>query len=387
MNRMPAPLLGLGTTFAGFGVLYGAWTARLPALEQRLSLDSGQLGTAIFAASLSGTIVLPLAGWGASRFSGRGPLWTGLALMAAGLTVSAFAPNLPLFIAAGCGIGAGFGVVDVTASAHGLALERSTNRRLLSSLHGMWSVGLLVGSGTAALAAVLAAGPRLQFPVVAAGVLGVSLFAVPRSTSVQVEAADDAAHFVLPRGVLALPAIIGFCAVFAETATINWSAVFLSGPARASGAVAAAGVVAFSVAMVLSRFAGDALTARWGISGIALRGGLLSMAGMLVAIGTRSPIPALLGLALVGAGCSVVVPALFRLAGSVPGVSAAAGIAAVATAGYLGSVANGPTVGFLAREVGLSRALLAVVVASAVVASLGLRLDRGARRCTASDSR
>ena len=76
---------------------------------------------------------------------------------------------------------------------------------------------------------------------------------------------------------------------------------------------------------------------------------------MVLAIATRSPLPGLAGFALVGAGCAAIVPALFRVAGSVPGVGAGAGIAAVATAGYTGGVVNGPAIGFLARGVGLHR--------------------------------
>ena len=128
--------------------------------------------------------------------------------------------------------------------------------------------------------------------------------------------------------------------------------------------------------MAAARFAGDPLLLRWGVTGLARRGGLLSCAGVVVAVATRSPAPALVGFALVGAGCAVLVPALFRVAGSVPGVGAGAGIAAVATAGYTGSVLNGPAIGFLARGTGLAGALGLVAGASALIALLGPRLDR-----------
>ena len=155
---------------------------------------------------------------------------------------------------------------------------------------------------------------------------------------------------------------------------MNWSAVFLAGPAQASAAVAAAGVVAFAVAMTLARLVGDSLTVRWGVAGLARRGGLLTVAGIGLALATRSPVPGLVGFALVGAGCAAIVPALFRVAGSVEGVAAGAGIAAVATAGYTGGVLNGPAIGFLARGVGLTAALSLVGVAGALIALLGPRL-------------
>jgi hypothetical protein len=127
-------------------------------------------------------------------------------------------------------------------------------------------------------------------------------------------------------------------------------------------------VVAYAAAMGLARLVGDRLMLRWGISGLAQRSGAVTCVGTLLAIATRSPAPALVGFALVGVGCAAIVPALFRLGGS------AAGIAAVATAGYTGGLLNGPAIGFLARGVGLSAALGLLVVAGAVIALFGTRL-------------
>jgi fucose permease len=371
-SRLRRAHVALALTFVAFGTVDGTWAARLPALKQRLSLDSGQLGLAVFAVSAAATAVLPLAGWLASRFGTRGPAALGLVLTAGALSAAAFAPGLGELAAAAVFIGAGFGIVDVAANAHGVALERQLGRHILSALHGMWSVGLLAGSGIAAALAAAAVGVRGNFPAVAGGVVVLALFAVPRL----LPRAEDAetARFALPHGAVVLPALLMFCSMFLESSAMNWSAVFLAGPAHASAAVAAGGVVAFSIAMALSRFAGDRLLARWGVAGLARRGGVVSGIGIALALAFRTPAAGLAGFALVGVGCAALVPALFRVAGSVPGTTPAAGIAAVATAGYTGSVVNGPAIGFLARGVGLSPALGLLGAAALVIAVLGPRL-------------
>jgi Major Facilitator Superfamily len=375
-RRLRAAHIALALTFVGFGTIDGSWSARLPALQQRLSLDSGELGLVIFAVAVTATVLLPLAGWLASRFGSRGPAGLGLLLAAGGLSGAAFAPRLAPLVLSACVLGAGFSAVDVAANAHGVALEARLGRPLLSTLHGMWSVGLLAGSGIAAGAAAVAVGPRGQFPAVAAGVVLLALGAVPRLLPGREDAAVETARFALPRGALALPALLTFCSMFVESSTMNWSAVFLAGPAGAGPALAAGGVVAFSVTMALSRFVGDRLLLRWGVALLARRGGLVSFAGVVLAIATRTPAAGLAGFALVGIGCAAIVPALFRVAGSVSGIGAGAGIAAVATAGYTGGVVNGPAIGFLARGVGLSGALGLVAGASALIALLGPRLGR-----------
>jgi fucose permease len=366
--------IALAVAFVAFGTVDGTWAARLPALERRLHLDSGSLGVAIFCVSLTATLMLVPAGALASRRGSRGPVALGFVVMAGGLTAAAFAPSLGWLVPSACVLGAGFGILDVSANAHGVLVERRLGRPVLSALHGAWSLGLLIGSGIAAVVAAVAIGPRAQFPATALGVLLVALVCVPRLLPSAEDAATDTAHFALPRGALALPALLTFCSMFVETSTMNWSAVFLAGPVGSSAAVAAVGVVSYSIAMVVARLAGDPLAARWGVARLARRGGAVAVAGIVLAIATRSPIPALAGFALVGAGAAVLVPALFRVASAVPGISSGAGIAAVATAGYCGGVVNGPAIGFLARGVGLSAALGLIGVAGAVIALLGPRL-------------
>jgi hypothetical protein len=243
-------------------------------------------------------------------------------------------------------------------------------------LHGAWSFGLLGGSGVAAIAAAAGLGPRIVFPSAAAGAVLTAAFVVPKLLPGVEDAAVDTARFAFPRGALALPALLTFCCMFVESSTMNWAAVFLSGPAHTSAAVAAAGVVAFAVAMAFARLVGDRFVGRFGFSALARTGGLLTLAGMLLVIATRSPAPSLVGFALVGAGCAAIVPALFRIAAAAPGISSGAGIAAVATAGYTGGVVNGPSIGFLARGVGLSGALGLVAAAGLAIAVLGPRLQR-----------
>jgi hypothetical protein len=363
--------------FVVLGAVDGNWVARLPALKRHLALDSGRLGIVIFGVTTAATVVLPLAGWLSARRGSRGPVGLGLGLTVGALAGAAFAPSLGSLVVVAGGLGAGLGIADVALNAHGVELERRLGRPLLSPLHAAWSFGLLGGAAVTAAAAAAGVGVRVQLPAAAAVLALVLALTVPRL--LPGTAADvDSAHLALPRGVLALPAGLMFCALFIESAAMNWSAVFLNGPAGASAAVAAGAVVAYAAAMGFARLVGDRLMSRWGIGGLARRSGAMSCAGTLLAIATRSPVPSLVGFALVGVGCAAIVPALFRVGGNAPGVAQSAGIAAVASAGYVGGLLNGPAIGFLARGVGLSGALGLLALAGAVIAVLGPRLGSGA---------
>jgi hypothetical protein len=356
------------------GAIDGVWVSRLPALKHRLGLDDGRLGIVIFCVTAVALLSLPLAGWLSARRGSRGPVALGLWLGTGAIAAAAFVPSLATLVATACVLGAGLGIADVAVNAHGVELERRAGRRLLSPLHAAWSFGLLGGSALTAATAAAGLGARVEMPAAAAALAALVALALPqllRGTAAEV----GTAHFALPRGALALPALLMFCAYFTESAAMNWSAVFLSGPAGAGAALAAGAVVVYAGAMGLARLAGDRLTSRWGVGGLARRSGAVTCIGTLLAIGTRSPAPALVGFALVGVGCAAIVPALFRVGGSAPGISQGAGVAAVGTAGYVGGLLNGPAIGFLARGAGLSVALGLLAAAGAVLALLGPRLD------------
>ena len=157
---------------------------------------------------------------------------------------------------------------------------------------------------------------------------------------------------------------------------MNWSAVFLAGPAHSSAAVAAGGVVAYSIAMVARAPRGRSARRALGRPRARAprrrvdRGGHGARArDAFRRAGARRLRARRRGVRCARAG------ALPRRSAA-PGVSSSAGIAAVATAGYTGGVVNGPAIGFLARGVGLTAALSLIAVAGALIALLGPRLQR-----------
>ena len=64
--------IAVAVAFVAFGAVDGTWVARLPAIKDRLGLDSGELGLVILAVSLVATLLLTSAGWLASRRGSRG---------------------------------------------------------------------------------------------------------------------------------------------------------------------------------------------------------------------------------------------------------------------------------------------------------------------------
>jgi hypothetical protein len=260
------------------------------------------------------------------------------------------------------GFGAGFGAMNVAANAQGLALEQRFGRSIFSSFHAAFSAGALAGAGFGAIAAALAIEPRANFGIAALVLVIVGLATRRRLLPPDADDPRPSPIFVRPPRVLLVLGAAAFFTLLAEGAAADWSAVYLTDSVGATAAVAALAYTGFALAMAASRSVGDRLNGRFGPVALARGGGLVAASGLTLALLTGWVPAALLGFAAMGAGIGVVVPVLFRAAGSTPAISAGAGIAAVSTIGWLGFLSGPPAIGFVAGAVGLRAALVLVVL-------------------------
>lgn len=359
--------LALTLVFLGDGVLIGSWAARIPAIQREASLTNSELGVALFAASIGALIAMPIAGRLCARFGSREAAVLALLGGAASLALASLATSLPELAAALFGFGAGFGAVNVAANAQGLALEQRYGRPILASLHAAFSGGGLAGAALGALAAGAGTSPRAHFGLVALALVAIALLSRPFLLA---QEAAPTATLARPPRILLLLGAAAFCCMLAEGAAADWSAVYLSSAVGAAAAVAALGYTAFSLAMATSRLVGDRLTGRFGPVVLVRAGATLAAAGLGIALLVPSAPVALAGFTAMGAGLGVVIPVLFRAAGTTPGISASIGVAAVSTIGWFGFLAGPPAIGFAAGAVGLRGALALVVVATIALALL-----------------
>lgn len=371
--------VALTLVFLADGVMVGSWASRIPAVKDGLDLSTSQLGLALFAMSLGALVSMPLAGWlddrvGSGRIALVALIGGGASLWLAGIggSLAALAGALALF-------GAGFGAVNVAGNAQGIALERAYGRSILSSFHAAFSAGGLIGAAAGGLAAAGSVDPAAHFAAVGVALALVALAAAGRLLH---RANDGGSAFALvrPPRALVMLGVAAFFTLLAEGAAADWSAVYLHGSLGAAAATAALGYTAFSLAMVASRLAGDRLNEAVGPAALARGGGLVSAVGLAAALAIGTTPAALVGFAAMGAGLGVMVPVIFRTAGTTPGVAPGIGIAAVSTIGFLGFLAGPPAIGIAADVIGLRASLGVVVIASVLAAGLSWRAIAARRR-------
>ncbi|MEY9945180.1 MFS transporter [Kitasatospora sp. GAS1066B] len=373
--------LSIALVFAVHGAVTGSFATRIPALQERLHLSPGQLGLALVMPALGASLAMPLAGRITHRLGARAAIRLLLALWCLSLALPALAPGLPWLCLALLVYGGTSGMADVAMNAEGVEVERRMGKSIMSGLHGMWSLGGLLASTFGALAARQQLDPRLHLALAAGVLLLLGQLACAGLLDVRPEPEAEAPpRFALPpRSALAI-GLVGFCAVFAEGAGVDWSSVYLRDLTGAAAGTAAVAYSAFAGTMAVARLAGDLAVRRLGpVRGVRLGGAVAAGGGVLVVIAT-SPAVAIPGFALLGIGVAVVVPLAFAAAGHA-GPNPSQAIAGVATVTYTSGLIAPAIVGTIAQGSSLrvSFAVVTALAAALTVTAGALRTARGGR--------
>jgi len=343
--------------FLANGMIFAAWAPLVPMVRERLGLAEGMLGLILLALGAGGILAMPLAGGLVARHGSRAVSVTAGLGFAAMLPLLPLAPSGLLLALALFLFGAAGGLMDVSMNAHAVAVEARGRRPIMSSIHGLFSLGGLLGAGVAT--GLLAAGlPPLftTLPVALVGAL-LLLLQVPALLPREADRPGGGHGLVLPRGPVVGLGLIGVVALMAEGSMIDWSGIFLAQERGQALRLAGLGFAAFSVAMAVARLAGDAVNQRLGPV-VMLRGGaLLAAAGFLAATLLPWTWAALVGFVLIGLGLANMVPLLMSAAGRLGDVAPGTAIAAVATLGYSGLLGGPAVIGFIAQAAGLPLAL------------------------------
>ncbi|GIE96713.1 MFS transporter [Paractinoplanes rishiriensis] len=354
--------------FAAHGAVTGTFAARVPWVADHVGTGPGGLGVALLMPGLGAILAMPLSGRLAHRFDLRALTRVLIVAWCLSLILPALPTSLPLLCLTLAVYGATAGLADVAMNAQAVLVEERYERSVMSSFHGWWSVGGLAGSTLAALAARAGVGAPLHFTLTSIALVALSLVAATWLLSHRPEpSAEEPPAFALPTAAVLPIGLVGLCAVFAEGASLDWSAVYIRDLLGAPASTAAATVAVFSIAMAAARFGGDWVVRRLGPVRTVRISGVLATLGAVTVVLAETPWLGILGFGLLGVGIAVVVPLVFAAAGRMPGHPGRnlAGVAGIAYGS--GLIAPG-VIGGIAHVSSLTTSFLLIVALTALVA-------------------
>ncbi len=344
---MPSRVVGV--VFAINSFMFGNWVVRIPEIKERLALSESDLGICLLGMSIGAMISMPFMGYLSKRL-GAGKL-TSLFVVMYLLTflLPVLADSMATLLIAMVFVGITNGGTDVAMNAAAVAVEKKYKISIMSTSHGMWSLGSMLGAGTGAIIAQYGLSQLWHMTLMSAIMLFVCLFLFKPLLAIK-DQSEQGKGLVLPKGPLLILAIITFCVMMGEGAIADWSALFIQHEASGNKLMAGLGYTFYSLAMTLGRFYGDSIIPRFKKRDILVSCGFLATVGLLILVMIPVPIISIVGLTLTGFGFSLLIPILFSAAADVNDISPGMGIAMVATLGYVGFLVGPPSIGFIAEE-------------------------------------
>lgn len=359
----------VGLIFLFLNITFGSWLSRLPEVQQQLQMSEATLGWVLLSMPLGSLISTTFSRLLIARFE-TGQLAMVTLACFTGIMILPPLANSPtlLFFLLFC-VGLTHGTLNVSMNTTANAIEDKLQAKVVSSIHGMYSLGGFIGAligGTFAKAGIAL---PLQMGIIF--LLAVSTMYLRGKPVWQFKASISRERQPMrwPTRRLFAYMVIGVCIMVGEGAISDWSAIYLSKQLQAGPLIAALGFAGFSAAMATGRFSGDWIRSLIRTKVLVRNGTFLSFIGLLLVVFIPVKAIAILGFTLAGIGFATGIPIIFLAAGRLTPKNPGVGIAAVANAGLIGFLSAPPAIGLIAEHFGLNKAML-IVALLALMATL-----------------
>lgn len=369
--RTPAAV-AVGFLFATSSLLFGTWVASIPAVKLRLGLTDGTLGLSLLLSPLGALTGMAFSGRVFSRIPVGRWMMTGYLLLACMMVLLVNSVNIQMLWICLYGFGIISFLNGVSANATVNLLEGQYKRSMMSTCHGMYSLGGAVSAGIAAALFAIGVPGKWQILFVAL-VVSTIIIANRKWLLLHDKIIHSRSGLKLPNKSILGLSFICMTSFMAEGCVADWSAIYLQDSLQSPKALISLGYAGFSIAMTLGRLNGDTLIERVGKRKLVVGGCLLSALGFAIVVAAGMPFIAIAGYVLIGLGCCCTVPVVFSASANIPGVSTVEGFAMVTTGGLIGFLTGPSIIGFIAEASTLATGLSFIIVMSLLSALVAYR--------------
>ena len=250
------------------GVVFASWASRIPDVKQMLHLSNGQLGTVLFAIPIGQLLMMAFSGVLVSKFGSKKMILLAEVLYAFVLFCMGSSSTVFQLILSLVAFGMMANLMNIATNTQACLVEKMYGRNIMSSFHGLWSLG---GFSGGIIGAVFA---NTLLPIEAhfGAVLVMSLLIIAIGFRYLVDDATAKAEeedvpkfsFKTIDPILFLLGLMGFAGMFCEGTVYDWSGVYFSSVVKPDEAFIRAGYVAGMGAMTLGRFMADGFVTKYG---------------------------------------------------------------------------------------------------------------------------
>ncbi|WP_080645755.1 MFS transporter [Acinetobacter calcoaceticus] len=363
-------------SFFSLGFATAAWAPLIPFAQQRLNLNHADFGLLLLCMGIGSMIAMPATGalvkrWGCRPLIGLALMLLMVLLPSLTMWSSIVMMAVVLFV-----VGSAAGCLGVAINLQAVVVEKHSLRALMSSFHGMCSLGGLTGAMLVTALLAIGLSPLMSTLSVVMILLVIGAVAIPPCLTSYEQ--DEKPHqetdipkkFYRPNGIILLIGMMCFIAFLSEGAAMDWGGIYLTSKYQLNPAFAGLAYTFFALSMTTGRFTGHILLKQWGEKNVVTYSAIGAAIGMVIIVTAPVWQVVVLGYALLGLGCSNIVPVMFSRVGRQNDMPKAAALSLVSTIAYTGSLSGPALIGLIGEWTGLSTVLTGVAVLLFVIALL-----------------
>jgi predicted MFS family arabinose efflux permease len=372
--------VSVGYAFVLMGAMFGTWATFIPWIKDRFQINDSKLGLLLLCFPIGAAIFNPLSAYLISKLNMRRATKLGIVLLP-------LAYCLPLNMTSISWIG--FGLIctgmavaqlNIAMNTCVAAIESNDKINIMSTSHGMFSVGLTIGSLISSLSYGFGIDPRIHVVVIAILFILGLFFVKGNIDSIedankekpkeghQENKVQDSTIF---KNVLMM-VVISVCANMTEGAMADWTGVYMKDIVNASSYFIGWGLAAYSLCMSIGRFSGDGLMPIYGGKNLLFFGAICVAIGLGLCVMMPYTLVCVIGFAIVGFGISFNSPIMYGSASRIPGMGEGKGLALLNSFGMIGFLGGPVIIGFISEGFGLKIAFMLIIS----LAILGAGLTR-----------
>ena len=364
------PIVATLISFFCLGFCTAAWAPLIPYAQQRLGVNHADFGTLLLCGGLGSMIAMPTTGLIIQKIGCKAVIGTFLTLLLLTLPLltlgnSSLSMAIALFI-----FGTAAGGLGVAINLQAVIVERKFTRNMMSSFHGMCSLGGLIGVMTVTCLLAIGLTPMISALMISLLMFFMTLFATQHSLNrgetgdQTVDSEEKPRGLIVPKPMILLFGFICFIAFLSEGSAMDWSGIYLVDHFNVDKAYAGLAYTCFAIAMTIGRFSGSFIQKKLGEKNTVVYGAMTAGLGLCIVIFTPVWFFALIGYLLVGFGCSNIVPIIFSQVGRQNVIPKATALSYVSTMAYSGGLVGPALIGILSVMTGLPVvfAIIAVLI-------------------------
>jgi len=364
-------------SFFSLGFATAAWAPLIPFAQQRLNLNHADFGLLLLCMGIGSMIAMPATGALVKRWGCRPLIALALMLLMVLLPSLTMWSSIVTMAVALFVFGSAAGCLGVAINLQAVVVEKHSVRALMSSFHGMCSLGGLTGAMLVTALLAVGLSPLMSTLSVVMILLVIGGVAIPScltSFEQDEKPLEDTTQapkkLYRPDGIILLIGMMCFIAFLSEGAAMDWGGIYLTSKYQLNPAFAGLAYTFFALSMTTGRFAGHILLKQWGEKNIVTYSAIGAAIGMAVIVTAPVWQVVVLGYALLGLGCSNIVPVMFSRVGRQNNMPKAAALSLVSTIAYTGSLSGPALIGLIGEWTGLSTVLTGVAVLLFIIALL-----------------